>query len=70
MPIVQEDSYWWRDTSLPEAEQRMRALCVSCNEERGIGFYWSGREFGYGDYDLKCFICGRQIYLRDQTEEK
>lgn len=66
--IVQEDSYWWRDTTLPENEQKMRGLCVECHDKKGIGSYWPGTTLGYGDYDLKCFFCGKQIYLRQGQE--
>ena len=68
MAIIQEDSYWWRDTSLPEDEQYMRGVCVECAIERGIGWFWPGKERGYGDYDLNCFFCNKQIYLRDKEE--
>ena len=68
MAIIQEDSYWWRDESLPEAEQKMRGLCVQCAEKRDIGSYWPGIEMGYGDYDLNCFFCGKQIYLREKSQ--
>lgn len=67
--MVQEDSYWWRDESLSEEQQRMHAICVECHEERGIGFYWPGKAAGYGDYDLNCFLCGKQIYLRETNKE-
>ena len=70
MPVIQEDSYWWRDESLPESEQKMRGLCVKCHAERGIGFFWPGRAAGYGDYDLKCFFCGRQIHLREEINDQ
>lgn len=70
MAVIQEDSYWWRDQSLPESEQRMRALCVECSRDRGIGDYWPGKTMGYGNYDLKCFFCNKQIYLRDGSESQ
>lgn len=69
MALIQEDSYWWRDESLPLNEQRMRAICVQCHNERGIGNYWPGKQAGYGNYDLKCFLCGEQIYLRDKESD-
>lgn len=69
MAKTQEDSYWWRDTSLPESQQKMRGLCEKCHYDRGIGVYWPGKTAGYGDYDLYCFFCKRPIYIREEINE-
>jgi hypothetical protein len=66
--MIQEDSYWWRDESLPEEKQLMHALCTQCHDERGIGYYWPGKTAGYGDYDLECFLCGKDIYKRETNQ--
>ena len=69
MAVIQEDSFWWHDTSLPEEEQCMRGLCVKCATERGIGMFWPGKRMGYGNYDLNCFLCNTPIYLRDKESD-
>jgi hypothetical protein len=74
---VQEDSYWYIDGRVPEEEQTMLAACTECYknnklvDEYGnkVGWYWPGSSRGYGDYDLKCKLCGKFIHLRDKNHD-
>lgn len=69
MAKIQEDSYWWKDDSLPEKQQCMHGLCIECYAEKGVGWYWPGKKTGYGDYDLRCHFCNKPIHIRDNTKE-
>lgn len=67
-----EDCHWFVKGKGDEA--RMAALCMFCASKLKKGWYWPGKEKGYGDYDLICDNCQNAIYLReahdnDQKEE-
>ena len=66
---IQEDSYWYVETAMPEEERRVRAMCVACAKQRtdksGL-MHWHGKK-GYGNYDLNCSVCGDVIYKRSET---
>jgi len=72
-----EDSYWYVDRTQPEAEQKIRAMCVQCFQSGGFGeheaherpWHWNGSKMGYGDYDLECSLCGHAIYVREKPDD-
>lgn len=66
MSIIQEDSYWFTNTNLPPHEQKMQAMCGDCYQEKKIGWHWKGSELGYGDYDMKCALCGKILHQREE----
>jgi len=74
--MTREDSYWYVDRTLPEAEQKMQAMCVGCFDSGSFEEYstherpwhWNGSKLGYGNYDLKCSLCGHVIYLREEPD--
>ena len=57
-PSASMDCYWFIDKNI------INAMCVECHKAGKDGWYWPGEEKGYGDYDLDCSICGRQIFRR------
>lgn len=65
-----EDCYWYVDCSIENEDERiMKAMCVECKESHDFGWFWPGREKGYGDYDLNCSICGKTLHRRQGEYE-
>ena len=45
----------------------MSALCIKCSNEQSMGWFWNGKEYGYGDYDyLECSKCKIPIYKQEE----
>lgn len=61
---IQEDCYWFIDPLLPSDKQVMSAMCVECHETHDLGWFWPGKNKGYGDYDLTCCLCNKVIRQR------
>jgi hypothetical protein len=62
--MVKEPSYWY------ESQQKMKAACVECKKKHSLkGFFWPGHLYGYGDYDLNCSICNKELHKRDNEAE-
>ena len=38
--------------------------------EQQKGWFWDGKNLGYGDYDLFCNECNNAIYLRNKNNDK
>lgn len=70
MSKIQEDCYWFIDARLPENERKIQAMCVDCHRTNTFGWFWLGSHQGYGDYDLRCSICGKSIHERETNKNK
>jgi hypothetical protein len=66
---ILDDSYWFINEKNPESPF-MAALCKICHLKENKGWFWDGKNLGYGDYDLFCDSCGKTIYLREKNENK
>jgi hypothetical protein len=60
--LVQEDCYFFVDENIPENIRPMSALCVECHKNKEVGWFWEGSSRGYYIYDIKCSVCGKDIY--------
>jgi hypothetical protein len=61
--VIREDCFWF------VADEQVKAMCVPCHRERKENFwFYPGKEKGYGDYDLQCAVCGRDIYKRADSD--
>ncbi len=63
---IQENSYWFLDGENDEA--KMVAICETCAKKHQKGWFWDGKNLGYGDYDLACNYCKNTIYLRNNDK--
>ena len=61
---IKENSYWFLEDEEPEA--KIIAICEICAKKSQKGWFWDGKNLGYGDYDLFCKECGNAIYLREK----
>lgn len=43
----------------------MVAVCGACEAKSGGGWYWSHAR-GYGDFDIKCSLCGEVLHQRGE----
>jgi len=68
MSKLQENCYWYEEEA-PNGKV-IRAMCVACHEKEQQGWFWNGEKVGYGDYDLNCSKCNKQIYVRESEDEK
>jgi hypothetical protein len=62
---IQENSYWLLD----DQEEKIVAMCEFCAKKHQKGWFWDGKNLGYGDYDLFCNECGNAIYLRNNNDK-
>lgn len=44
----------------------IKAICVECHEKNEIGWFWNGKELGYGNYDLNCHFCNKIINKKEE----
>jgi len=65
LKMIQENCYWYIDESVPENEQKISAMCEQCHKTKQAGWFWKGKEQGYGDYDVSCSLCKTPIYIRE-----
>lgn len=65
--MIIEDCYWYVEGEGEDAH--MAALCTFCAAKFNKGWYWPGKQKGYGEYDLFCRNCNNLIYLK-QNENK
>jgi hypothetical protein len=63
---MRENCYWY--VTKKNNEEVVSALCQECGEKHKVGRFWNGSVLGYGDYDLNCDMCKKQIYLRNKNE--
>lgn len=64
---INKSCFWFYDKALPEAEQKMKAVCIDCQKKHQIqGWYWDGENIGYGNYNLNCEFC--QTILSNNKE--
>jgi len=47
----------------------MDAMCLNCHKTHEFGWFWPGKIKGYGNYDLKCSICGEWINKKKDNNE-
>ncbi len=67
--VIQEDCVWFLDSSVPEDEQKMQAMCLECHKKHKLGWYWNGSSIGYGDYDLNCCFCETALHQREKEND-
>lgn len=67
--LIIDNSYWFVNEKDPK-NPVLNALCEICHLKEDKGWFWDGKNLGYGDYDLYCSQCGKTIYLRDKNENK
>ena len=65
---IQENSYWFLEGE--EENGKIVAICEMCAKKQQKGWFWDGRNLGYGDYDLFCNECKNAIYLRNKNNDK
>lgn len=53
---MNEDCFWCLE------DNNIKAICVSCAKKKEDVWYWNGKEFGYGEYDLYCSECHKLIH--------
>ena len=61
---IQENSYWFLDGE--EDTVKVVAIREMCAKKQQKGWFWDGKNLGYGDYDLFCNECNNAIYLRNK----
>lgn len=66
--LIKQNSYWFLDGEGEEA--KMAALCEMCAQKLQKGWFWNGKNLGYGDYDLFCTECKNAIHIRDNNANK
>lgn len=60
------NSYWFTIQDSTD-EPIMLAICPECHEDKKIeSWFWDGDKYGYGDYDLDCYLCKKSIHKRTQ----
>jgi hypothetical protein len=61
---MQEDCYFWIDSSIPEEEQTINVLCIECHDTKHpkLGWFWEGSTKGYGPYNFVCDFCQKIIH--------
>ena len=65
------DCYIFVDTSIPEDQRIVEAICVDCHNEKmqNIGFFYEGSKEGYSEYDWQCSICKKYIHKAEENQE-
>lgn len=68
---MQKDCYYYVDE-----KGTIKAMCTRCNSTKslktGLGsriWFWPGSSKGYGSVDIKCAICGEDIYIVDDANQ-
>jgi hypothetical protein len=62
IPVVKDCYYYLNKNTI-------KPLCVKCHAKIKRGWYWPGSQEGYGDIDIKCSICGEDIYRKGTDAE-
>ena len=66
---IQEDCYFYIDGDEDDPDTHMvRGMCIECHDnlDKPFGWFYPGRQKGYGDYDSKCSVCERVICQRNE----
>ena len=66
--IISKDCYWIFDNN----QNTIKAMCVECyssKKEKG-GSFWRGSIKGYGEYNLNCISCGKNINKLKDVNDK
>lgn len=63
---IQENSYWFLDGE--GEESKIVAICEICAKKHQKGWFWDGKNLGYGDYDLNCNYCKNVIYKKNNDK--
>lgn len=66
----QEDCFFYLESSDSD-EGHILARCVDCQKNDDEGWFWKGSEKGYSKYDIRCSVCGKNIFVyEEKTEER
>lgn len=63
-----QNSYWFLQGE--EEDAQIIAVCEICAKKLQKGWFWDGRNLGYGDYDLFCNECKNAIYVRNKNVDQ
>lgn len=66
--IIPKDCYWLFDND----KSTIKAICVDCYHLRKEknGSFWKGSVKGYGEYQLDCSICAKNLNKIKEVNDK
>lgn len=69
-----EDCYFFvdMDKDVPDEQRTMSVLCVPCHDQHypQAGWFWPGSENGYGPWEYKCCVCGKNVNERKRPKHE